>query len=385
MFFTAKYYKSFLKKLLLLFLFLLSVNTLKAGNEKSDSTKYTITAVYNQGITLFDRMNMYYLLNDYTKGAEIGLIRHRYQSDVWEKEFNNLDIGASLWFSTFGRKDILGEGIVLKAFADFHIFQLGNLYAKYHLSFGPAYVTKLFDIEKNLFNNTLSSRLNAYSGIGFNLNYLVTDRLSLTGNFLLHHISNGAFKKPNNGITLINIGLGIKYELNPLTIQPPVYQGKTPFKARELMGTIGIGVNQESMYYQKKFVSGSVSLTHLWYANKTMAYGFGMDFIHLGGSSFIDMDMDIDDEEINIINTFSNNLYLGLYSTMEIHLGRTSPYFTVGYYVYHKVPTITPIYGRLGFRQKIAGNLSAHFSIKIRFFYSEFMEFGLAYRWRYKY
>jgi len=361
---------------------LFSTNLTKAGNEKNDSTRYSITATYNQGITLFENILMSYFVNDFAKNVEIGIVRNRYQSDVWEKEFKNLDIGASLWFSTFGRKDILGEGIVLKTFANFHIFQLGKLNTKYHLTFGPAYVTKIYDQKQNYYNSSLSTRLNAYSSIGLNLSYLATDRLSFTGNFTLHHISNGSFKKPNIGITQLNLGIGAKYDLNPKPLQPPVYYGKTPFKARGLMGTFGLGANQASLYHHQKYLSGSVSLTHLWYINKTKTYGLGIDFIHLGGAPFTALF--IDDEEINKENTFSNNLYIGLNGTIESHLGSTSPYLTIGYKVYNKIPFSNSVYGRIGFRQKIYKNLSAHFSINVKIFSSEFMEFGLAYRFIYK-
>ena len=363
-------------------LFMLLIGNIHVKSLEKDSTRYSLLATYNHGVTLFESNQMFYLLNDFAKGAEFGVIRRRYQSDVWEKDFKCLETGMSLWFSTFGRKDILGEGIVLKTFANFQMFQLGKLNARYHLSFGPTYVTKIFDIKHNFHNDSFSTRLNAYSGIGFMLNYSATERIMLTCNYLLHHISNGSFKKPNIGITLMNFGIGAKYEFNSKPLQPPVYHGKTPLKSRELLCTFGLGANQASIYNSQRYISGSLSVAHLWYVNKTKAYGMGVDIIHLGGAPFASME--INDEEINKHNTFSDNLFLGLFATMESHLGSTSPYLTIGYDVYHKTATIQPMYARLGFRQKIAGNLSAHFSIKVRFFFSEFMEFGVAYRLRYK-
>ena len=361
-------------------LFFLSQNIV-VFSQKKDSIIYSISAIYHQGIPLFDKIEKLYFLEDFAKGGEISIIRQRFHCDAWEKDFNDLEAGISLWFSTFGNSDVFGEGIILKTFANFRIFQLGKFNAKYQIAFGPAYVTKLYHVDKNFFNFNFSSHINAYSCIGLVANYRVSDRLSVTGNFLFHHISNGSFRKPNNGISILNTGIGVKYNLKPLPQNLPVYAGKTPSKSRELMGTFGMGVNRPFIANQEKFVSGSVSLTHLWFTNKTKAYGLGVDFIHLGGAQYVFSDFN---KNIFVTNKFSDNLYIGFNCTMESHLGNTSPYFTIGYYVYHKTKPTIPIYSRLGLRQKITGNLSAHFSIKMGLLVSEFMEFGLAYRIRYK-
>ena len=370
-------------------LLLISFNFINALAERKDSTKYSISATYNQGIVLFDSFYNMYLINDYAKSGEISLIRKRFQSNVWEKDFNDLETGISLWFSTFGNKDIFGNGIVLKTFANFRLFQLGKLNARYQISIGPAYVTKLYDVNKNYFNFNFGTRLNTYASIGFIINYPVTKSISLTGNWMFHHISNGSFKKPNNGVNILNFGLGLKYDLYHEPQYLPVYNGNVQrryaqslYNLREIMVTSGLGINQAYIVNPQRYLSGSFSVTHLWFTNKVKAYGLGLDFIHIGGAPFIFSDFN--DGEINKENTFSNNLFLGCYGTMESHLGTTAPYLTVGYYIYHKTKPTSPVYARLGLRQKIIGNLSAHFSIKTSPFTSEFMEFGLAYRFRYK-
>jgi hypothetical protein len=369
------------KILFIILIWLFSFNIENVLSERKDSTKYSISVNYNQGFVLFDTYYKTYLIDDYARGGEISLIRRRFQSDVWEKNHNELETGISLWFSTFGRNDIIGEGIVLKTFANFRLLQLGKLSAKYQIAIGPAYATKIYNENKNFFNFNFSTHLNTYAGTGFILNYPITERILLSGNCMLHHISNGSFKKPNNGVNIVNIGLGLRYELNPPLQNLPVYQGKTTFKSRELMVTSGFGINQPYIANPQQFVSGSVSFTHLW-SNKVKGYGLGLDFIHLGGAQFVNADFNKD--IYNYENNFANNLYIGLYGTMEARLGSTIPYLTVGYYIYYKTQPEIPLYARLGLRQKIVGNLYAHFSIKTGLFSSEFMEFGLAYRFKYR-
>ena len=351
---------------------------LKASSPQSEGTNYSISAGYHQGVVLYDYPQNVYFINDFSRGGEINIIRRRYQSDVWESDFNRLETGAGLWFGTFGNKDVFGEGVALKIFANYHIFEYGRVHAQYNIAFGPAYVTKIFDIERNIVANSFSTHLNAYSSIGFILNYEVGNRLTLSGNFLFHHISNGSFSKPNNGISILNAGFGAKYNLSSKQRIEYQYTGKTPSSLREFVCAIGMGANQALMINPQKYLSGSISVAHLWFTNRTKAYGLGVDLIHLGGAPYVFAEVDAID--IHQKYTTSDNIYMGLFAIMESHLGSTAPFIAVGAYIYHKTEPKQPIYARIGFRQKIVGNLSLHYSIKLNFFSSEFMEFGLAYR-----
>ena len=368
--------------ILLIVFFLLSVPQIYSSSPQNNGTIYSISAGYHQGAVLYDQPDKIYLINDFSRGCEINLIRRRFQPNVWESDFNRLEIGTGLWFGTFGNKQIFGEGIALKIFANYHIFEVGNFNAKYNISFGPAYVTKLFDPEQNLFDNSFSTHINAYSGIGFVLNYNVTYRVSLSGNFMFHHISNGSFSKPNNGVSILNAGFSAKYNLTPIQRLEYQFTGKTPSSLRELLFSFGMGANQALIINIQKSLSGSLSVAHLWYTNKTKAYGMGVDLIHIGGAPYVFGE--VNDIDIHQKYSTSDNIYLGLFGIMESHLGSTSPFVAIGAYIYHKTEPRQPLYARIGFRQKVLGNLSFHYSIKLNFFSSEFMEFGLAYRvgWR---
>src|SRR5690606_21843354 len=159
--------------------------------------------------------SMTYLLNDYARGGELNLLRQRFGSDCWENYLRRPETGLGLWYSTFGRSDIYGEGWALYPFINFHILETGPLQLRYRVALGLGYANKPFKVGENTYNTVFGSHLNAYVGLGLRLHYPITDRFSLSTSFALNHMSNGSSRKPNNGINTAAIDFGLIYELVP--------------------------------------------------------------------------------------------------------------------------------------------------------------------------
>ena len=370
------------KTYLLLSLLLILSAILHAQNKNNDSTRYAIEAKYHFGIVVPHHTSMTYLINDYARGGEINIIRQRHQGGVWESYLNRPETGIGMWFSTFGRPDIYGEGFAIYPYINFRIFEWQKLSARYRVALGLGYANNPFDYEWNTYNTVFGSKLNAYVGFGLLLRYPISNNFSLSGSFSVNHMSNGSSRKPNNGINTATLTLGAVYELNQF--QEPIYHAVSPppSSARELLATISAGRNQAAAYNPTIYWSGSATFTHLWYTKKTKAYGVGVDLIRFGGAPLASQNFE--DLDIHTRYTASDYLLTGAFIAMESHLGTTSLYVATGAYIYSKVTPRQPVYARLGVRQKITNNLLGHFGIKANFFTAEFIEFGVGYRWRYK-
>ena len=107
------------KTYLLLSLLLILSATLHAQNKNNDSTRYAIEAKYHFGIVVPHHTSMTYLINDYARGGEINIIRQRHQKGLWESYLNRPETGIGMWFSTFGRPDIYGEGFAIYPYINF--------------------------------------------------------------------------------------------------------------------------------------------------------------------------------------------------------------------------------------------------------------------------
>jgi hypothetical protein len=376
----------YIKKLLIFFLIvtgsLLCAPPGYCGNSKQDSTSYKISGKYHFGIVVPHHTSMTYLIEDYSKGFEINLLRRRFSSGIWESYMNRPEAGIGFWYSTFGQKEIYGEGFAIYPFINFRIFEYRSFIAQYRVALGLGYANNPFDVRKNTYNTVFGSHFNAYVGFGLLLAMPVTENWSINSSISLNHMSNGSARKPNNGINTATLTLGASYNLTSFR-EPAMAKAKAPHSgAREILTTGSAGRNQSAAYNPQIHWSGSITLTHLWYTKVNKAYGLGLDFIHFGGAplafgNFEDLSYDAE-------YSFSDNLYSGVFGTMESHLGTTALYIATGVYLMHNTKPRQPVYARLGVRQKIHKGLLAHFGIKANFFTAEFIEFGLGYRWRYR-
>ena len=346
-----------------------------------DSVYYAIEARFHYGFAVPHQPDMFYNINDYVRSGEINIVRRRYKSNVWESNSRRLETGIGLWFSSLGRNDIYGQAFSVYPFINLHLFKLGQLSAKSRVSLGLGYANKPYNRDSNPYNNVFGSHLNAYIGLGLMFYYPVIEGLSLQGGISLNHLSNGATQKPNNGINTVALTIGARYDLtDSKQFANKNYENKR-YKKHELLSTLSLGRNHPAIYYYKKFWSGSITLTQLWYVKNTLALGLGLDFIYHGGAPFTYKTYS------QMVDTFSfsykDYLYAGTFATLEYHLGSTSLYMEPGYYLYYKTKPRQPLYARLGVRQKIYKNVWAHFGIKANYFVAEFIEFGLGYRLKY--
>jgi hypothetical protein len=367
--------------LFLCIFYLFNKNDIVNASNFKDSIYYAIEAKYQYGIGVPHHPDMFYIVNDYIQSGEINFIRRRYRTNDWESNTRRLETGLGIWFSSLGRDDIYGHAISVYPFINLHLFKLGQLSAKSHVALGFGYATKPFDRKTNPYNNIFGSHYNAYIGLGLMLYYPVTNKIMLTGGLSVNHLSNGATKKPNNGINTASLTIGARYNLTDATQFADKKTNIQNIKKHEFLPTFSAGRNNPVMYYNKKFWSGSLTLTHLWYVKNTLALGLGLDFIDHGGAPFTYKHYSQTEEFFSY--SFKDYFYFGTFATLEYHLGPTSLYMAPGYYIYYKTKPRQPVYARLGVRQKIYKNIYAHFGIKSSFFVAEFIEFGLGYRFKY--
>lgn len=76
---------------------------------------------------------------------------------------------------------------------------------------GLGYTNNPFDPQENPWNQIFGAKLNAYVGFGLYTGYRILDHWSLYGSASLNHMSNGAARKPNNGINTLTFSTGTRY------------------------------------------------------------------------------------------------------------------------------------------------------------------------------
>lgn len=354
------------------------------GQQKfhNDSTRIQITARYHYGIVVPHHTSMAYLINDYSRGTELNITRKRYRQHLWETYLNEPETGIGIWMSSFGNSQIYGNGFAIYPFINFKMFDVGRFSAKYRVALGLGYATKPFDVQTNTYNTVFGSHLNAYVGLGALLNFRVTNHIGINTSFSLSHLSNGSSKKPNNGINTATFSIGTSWTPDASSVPKIPHMQAPRDNSREIIITGSVGRNQPAAYNPDRYWSGSLTINHVWFRKKTVAYTGGLDFIHFGGAPYANLKFQTMDE--NAQYALADNLYVGALAGAQALLGTTTLYVNMGGYLYKGTPPRQPVYARLGIRQQITPRFLGHFGIKANFFAAEFIEFGLGYRIIYK-
>jgi hypothetical protein len=370
----------------ILYITVASASAQKARNQKTDnqpdSINRKITVLFHHGIVVPHHTAMSYLINDYSRGAEIKYTQQTLKSGSWQSYFNYPETGIALFYNTFGNTQIYGEGFALYPYINFPIIRSQLVALNYKVALGLAYATKPFDIETNPYNTVFGSHFNAFVGFGLNLDIRLTPQLSVNSGFALNHMSNGSTKKPNNGINTSTLTLGASWHMNGNIDKVLPKQTAPADHTREILFIASAGSNQVAPYNTKRYLSGSVSLSHMWYTTTTKAYGVGIDVIRYGGAPFAYQNFQYIDE--NKTYHFNDFFYSSIFAAYHVQMGKTTMFFNIGAYIYQHTKPRQPVYPRVGIRYRITPNLLGSFGIKANFFSAEFLEFGLGYRLPYK-
>jgi hypothetical protein len=242
---------------------------------------------------------------------------------------------------------------------------------------GLGYTNKPFDYQTHPYNHIFGSHFNAYIGLGLNSSFRITKDWSLSASASLNHMSNGAIRKPNNGINTFTLSMGAKYHFLPNRLPMLPRQEAPRRNQRDIQVFVNYGRSQANDFNFNYYSSGSISIHHLWYRSVKSAWGAGVDLFYFGAAPYVFQEPGPYDSE-------AQRVYYGVSAGKYWIMGTTTAFLQLGLYLYSEIKPPQPVYPRVGLRQKIAKNLQANFSIKASFFTAEFMEFGLGYCFEYK-
>ncbi len=371
-----------LKALILSLVFLIQVlvclaQTDSDSKDKSDTHTY-ITARVNEGLVIPHHNSMTYLIEDFSKGFEITVGRRFYNQKHWSSLFNYPELGFGFHYGTLGNDDIFGKGIALFHYVNYTIYRSSKFSVQNKVAAGLGVITKPFDSETNIYNDVTGSYLNVFISLGINADYRISDHFSISLSTDVDHMSNGAYKRPNSGINVLNASLGAKYHFN--TNETPVYTRLRPEKVNQhyLQVTGNVGPSQCAPFDSHHYWNGSLNVCYLYRFNTKKAIGIGFEQFYSEAAPYIWTDYD----HRYIEQTFKTKDYLfnSVFAAYEVYLGKSTIFMNLGAYLSTGTKPLQPIYPRIGVRHQISKHLLASFGIKAAFVRSEFLEFGIGYK-----
>ncbi len=243
----------------------------------------------------------------------------------------------------------------------------------YFTQIGLGFNLTPYDSINNPSNKYIGSSLNAYIHFGFNGEYKLSDRVLITSSLSLKHYSNGAIKKPNAGINLVPVSIGIKSYLGKIS---PIPQTRPEYPVLDKRWFLNLALYSGIKNYDiggADYFRGGVGINYLWEANYKFRLGLGLDFFYAPG-----MNKRYVGEEFS----FKDQTSLAVVGSWEWKL-TDKLFMPIGFGVYFYRNELNQessgIYERIGFRYRLSEQLSAGVQIKAHKAKADFFEFTMGY------
>jgi hypothetical protein len=145
-----------------------------------------------------------------THVAEFGILIPKTGTHNWHHAFNYPEVMFSLIYADLGNP-LLGKAIAGLANISIDAIKTDAYSIYLRIGAGAAYLTQYYDSIKNPNNEIIGSPLNEITKVGLGANIFFHPKWRLNGGLSITHFSNGGVKKPNRGINLRSIELGLSY------------------------------------------------------------------------------------------------------------------------------------------------------------------------------
>lgn len=287
-------------------------------------------------------------------------------SKEWHNAFNQPTYGIGISHGYFD-SNYIGNMTSLFGFWSFPVYQTSKYLIGFNLSAGCAYVTNIFNEETNPLNRAISAHWNVDLDFSYSFEYYLSSNWSANGSLGLHHLSNGATKKPNSGINLLYPRVGVKYYPNEHQRISSQSTELPFFKTHFLDFRVGYSQKQIDNYEHNYFECYNASIAWQFDVSSRCFTGIGFDLIY--DESLIKKGVVVSEERNGLYQT-------GIFGTYGWRLGVFSIYEQVGLYLWHRYDK-KEFYNRLGCKYFISDWCYLNISLRSQVARAENIEFGI--------
>lgn len=318
---------------------------------------------------------------------------------LWQQLHNYPQYGLGFYMGDMGNDaadTIIGQPSALFFYFGAPIVRFGKFTFNADISVGLSYDFNPYDPENNPTQNVIGSSVNLYFNFSFLLYFKLSERLDLSLSSGLTHFSNGRTFTPQQGINTLGLGIGLKYNINPIknytkaidpdyqpAIRPEFIVSEKPvFKPHhelQFMGAVGTVLTERPLGEPKgiRYMTTSVSADWAYQFARKLLAGAGLDIFYDG--SLVETYDNWENTDFSTLAKMSFGAHLGFQYQIE----RFSFIYDLGFYLYKESPARGGFYMRAGGRIQITENVYAHICLKtMNGGIADWIEWGAAYRLR---
>jgi hypothetical protein len=354
--------------LLVLFQFL----TLFA-QEEIKKYPFTVGTRAQYGFILNHSETMEFITRQHISAFELYFEKNTLGKKDWESEYNLPKWGMAFYATHINQ--YLGNGYGIHPYISIPIIKKPNFNLDFRMGAGIGYITNPFDETENFKNVAIGSNINSFLTLMMDSYVSLTDRMNLHANISFTHFSNAAFSKPNLGINIPTLGLGLAYDLGEVQVIDPIEKAEFNRKLNPIKLSIrtGFGISETSAVLDKKYVSGILSIAAEKQVTSKSKLGLESNVFQSGAL--------VKELEAlgDTVNSDFGAMQIGIGASHTLTFDRLGIYLQLGLYLKSKYKEEGNSYRRVGLIYSFDNKLSTHIILKTHAFKAEYVEFGIGY------
>ena len=331
-----------------------------------------VVGAYAQGsIIMAHTYAIRHLVDSHPTGFEVNLQRQTTGAAAWHGWYKFPKIGVALTYYDF-HNPVLGYVFSASPYISKAISRGDKHDFTFRLGAGLAYLTNPYNQDTNHKNTIASSALNATLQFRFEYDYALTPHLGLLVGAGLNHYSNGATTKPNFGVNLPSLVLGLNYyQQRPAPRTNP--NAPAPAEVGQVFYNVStsLGFKQRTEGDKQKYLVNSVTLAVGRRMNRKSSLLLGLE-------GFNDRSLQATlNDTTRAGGTQPDVKKAGIFLGHELLFGRLAFDSHLGFYLYAPYKSSTPYYERLGLKYHFTNLLFGAVDLKIHRGAADVIEFKI--------
>lgn len=302
-------------------------------------------------------------------GFELNAQRQTTGAAPWHSWYKYPKVGLALVYYDY-HNPVLGQSYAATIYLSKPFLHTRRQDLSFRLGTGLAWFTHPFDLQTNRKNAIVSSALNATMQLRLEYDYALSQHLGLLLGVALNHYSNGATTKPNFGVNLPSVVLGLNYhQQRPAPTVP--YLAPTPAEVGHnfLLVSTSLGYKQLDVGDRTKYLVNSVTVAAGRRLSRKSNLLVGLEGFY--DRSLLAAQKDTARSGEKLTDVKKAGIFLG----HELLFGRLAFAANLGFYAYNPYKSNLFYYERLGLKYQFTDAFFGAIDLKVHAGTADVIEF----------
>jgi Lipid A 3-O-deacylase (PagL) len=350
-------------------------STLPGQAQRRTSAPLVLGAYVQGSFVVAHTPAVQHLAASHPTGVELNMQRQTTGAQPWHAWYKYPKIGLALIYYDY-HNPVLGKSYAATVYINKTVWRTRQQELNFRLGTGVGYFPVRYNPDTNHKNTIVSSGLNATLQTRLEYDVAVSKQLGLLLGLGLNHYSNGATTKPNFGINLPTVLLGLNYHqhrpFRPLDSAPapaPADMGR-----HFLNVSASVGWKQRNTTDTRRYLVNSVTLAGGRRLNRKSNLVAGVD-------GFFDRSLVAQLQDTARLGRRSPDVKkAGAYVGHELLFGRLAFVSQLGFYLYNPYKSNKFYYERLGLKYHFSNRVFGNVDLKVHGGSADVVEWRLGVR-----